>query len=174
MIASMRGRPVRESRSEYAYVALPNDANPLGNVLGGRVMHLVDMCGGLAALRHARWPVVTAAVDQMSFLHPVPIGQLLVLRSSVNRVFRTSMEVGVKVWVENPKTGEVLHTSSAYLTFVAIDESGRPIATAPVIAESDEEKRRYDQAGRRREYRLNTCHNCSAPSTATLAAELTL
>jgi acyl-CoA hydrolase len=174
MIAPMRGRPVRESRSEYTYVALPNDANPLGNVLGGRVMHLVDMCGGLAALRHARRPVVTAAVDQMSFLHPVPIGQLLVLRSSVNRVFRTSMEVGVKVWVENPKTGEVLHSSSAYLTFVAIDESGRPIATAPVIAESEEEKRRYDQAGRRREYRLNTCHSGSAPSTATSAAELAL
>jgi acyl-CoA hydrolase len=174
MIAPMRGRPVRESRSEYTYVALPNDANPLGNVLGGRVMHLVDMCGGLAALRHARRPVVTAAVDQMSFLHPVAIGQLLVLRSSVNRVFRTSMEVGVKVWVENPKTGDVLHTSSAYLTFVAIDESGKPIATAPVIAESEEEKRRYNQAGRRREYRLNTGSNSSAPSTATSAAELTL
>src|SRR5271165_5242606 len=172
MIAPMRGRPVRESRSEYTYMALPNDANPLGNVMGGRVMHLVDMCGSLAALRHTRLPVVTASVDQMCFLHPVTIGQLLVLRSSVNRVFRTSMEVGVKVWVENPKTGKILHTSSAYLTFVAIDESGKPIATAPVIAESEEEKRRYNQAGRRREYRSNTCSNSSAPSTATSAAEL--
>jgi acyl-CoA hydrolase len=92
MIAPITGRPVQESRSVYTYVALPNDANPLGNVLGGRVMHLVDMCGCVAALRHARRPVVTAAVDEMSFLHPVAIGQLLVLRSSVNRVFRTSME----------------------------------------------------------------------------------
>jgi F-type H+/Na+-transporting ATPase subunit beta len=86
--------------------------------------------------RRTRRPVVTAAVDQMSFLHPVPIGQLLVLKSSVNRVFRTSMEVGVKVWVENPETGEVVHTSSAYLTFVAIDEAGKPVPVVPVIAES--------------------------------------
>jgi acyl-CoA hydrolase len=119
----LKGRPVRESCSEYTYIALPNDANTLGNVLGGRVMHLVDMCGALAACRHSRRPVVTAAVDHMSFLHPAHIGQLLILKSSVNRVFRTSMEVGVKVWVEDPRTGEVLHTSSAYLTFVALDDS---------------------------------------------------
>lgn len=150
------GRPVRESRSEYTYIALPNDANQLGNMLGSRVMHLVDMCGGLAAWRHARRPVVTAAIDQMSFLHPVHIGQLLILRSTVNRVFQTSMEVGVKVWVERPSTGEVLHTSSAYLTFVAIDENGKPVVVAPVIPETAEEKRRYDQAERHREYRIDT------------------
>ncbi len=92
MIAPING----ESRSVYTYVALPNDANPLGNVLGGRVMHLVDMCAGIAAQRHARSPVVTAAIDQMSFMLPIQIGQLVILRSSVNRVFRTSMEVGVK------------------------------------------------------------------------------
>ena len=171
MIAPMNGRPVRESRSVYTYVALPNDANPLGNVLGGRVMHLVDMCGCVAALRHSRRPVVTAAVDEMSFLHPVAIGQLLVLKSSVNRVFRTSMEVGVKVWVENPKTGEALHTSSAYLTFVAIDDSGKPVQVVPVIAESQEDERRYHDAGRRREHRLAT-RNGFAPSAATLTAEL--
>lgn len=118
-------------------------------------MHLVDMCGGLAAFRHARRPVVTAAIDQTSFLHPVHIGQLLILRSSVNRVFQTSMEVGVKVWMENPRTGEVLHTSSAYLTFVAIDENGVPVAVAPVIPETPEEKRRYDQAERHRQYRMS-------------------
>jgi acyl-CoA hydrolase len=150
----LQGRAVRASRSEYTYTALPNDANPLGNVLGGRVMHLVDMCGGLAAQRHARRPVVTAAIDQMSFLHPVPIGQVLILRSSVNRVFRTSMEVGVKVWVENPETGEVHHTSSAYLTFVAIDETGKPVPIMPITTESEDEERRYHEAGRRREYRL--------------------
>src|SRR5215469_8495068 len=151
----MLARPVRESRSEYAYVALPNDANPVGNVLGGRVMHLIDMYAGVAAVRHARRSIVTAAIDQVRFLRPAKIGQLLVLKSSVNRVFRTSMEVGVKVWVENPNTGEVLHTSSAYLTFVAIDDSGKPVVVPPVIAESDEEHRRYHEAGRRREGRLN-------------------
>jgi acyl-CoA hydrolase len=171
MTALMRGRPVRESRSEYTYVALPNDANPLGNVLGGRVMHLVDMCGVLAAVRHARRPVVTAAVDQMCFLHPVPVDQWLVLRSSVNRVFRTSMEVGVKGWVENPRTGKLLHTSSAYLTFVAIDESGKPVPVVPVIAESQEDERRYHEAGRRRESRLAMC-NGSASSLTTSVAEL--
>ena len=148
-------RSVRESRSGYAYVALPNDANPVGNVLGGRVMHLIDMCAGVAAVRHARRSIVTAAIDQVRFLRPAKIGHLLVLKSSVNRVFRTSMEVGVKVWVENPNTGEVLHTSSAYLTFVAIDDSGKPVVVPPVIAESDEEQRRYREAGRRREARLN-------------------
>jgi acyl-CoA hydrolase len=151
----LKGRPVRESKSEYIYAALPNDANQLGNVLGGRVMHLVDMCGALAALRHARRPVVTAAIDRMSFLHPAHIGQLLILRSSVNRVFQSSMEVGVKVWVENPTTGEVLHTSSAYLTFVALDENRKPVVVPPVIPETSEEKCRYDQAWRRREYRLD-------------------
>jgi len=150
----MQGKPVRESQSEYSELALPNDANVLGHVLGGKVMHLVDMAGALAALRHARCPVVTASVDHMSFLHPVHIGQLILLRSSVNRVFRTSMEVGVKVWVEDLKTGERRHTSSAYLTFVAIDGDGKCMGIPPVIPETPEEKRRYDEALQRREYRL--------------------
>ena len=151
---TLNGRPVRESCSEYTYTALPNDANLIGNVLGGHVMHLVDLCGALAAERHSRRFVATVAVDHFSFLHPVHIGQVLVLRSSVNRVFRTSMEVGVKVWVEDPRAGEVVHTSSAYLTFVALDDTGKPVLVAPVIPESDDEKRRYEQAGRHREERL--------------------
>src|SRR5947209_3418290 len=106
MSHELHGRPVRESASEYSEIALPNDANPLGNLLGGRVMHLVDMAGAIAAVRHARCPVVTASVDNMTFLHPVHIGELITLKASVNRVFRTSMEVGVKVWVENLRTGE--------------------------------------------------------------------
>jgi acyl-CoA hydrolase len=134
---------------------MPNDANPLGNLLGGHVMHLVDVAGAIAAARHARTPVVTASIDHMNFLHPVHIGQLLLLRSSVNRVFRTSMEVGVKVWVEDLRTGETRHTSSAYLTFVAIGREGRRIPVPPVIPENDEEKRRYEEAAQRREYRLN-------------------
>jgi acyl-CoA hydrolase len=145
---------VRESISEYSEFALPIDANTLGNVLGGKVMHLVDLAAALAAVRHARCAVVTASVDQMTFLHPVHIGQLIVLRSSVNRVFRTSMEVGVRVEAENLLTGHIKHTSSAYLTFVAIDKSGRRIPIPPVIPESEDEKRRFLEAEQRRAYRL--------------------
>ena len=150
----LTARPVRESQSEYSEIALPNDANPLGNLLGGRVMHLVDLAGAIAAARHARTPVVTASVDYMTFLHPIHIGQLVMLKSSVNRVFRTSMEVGVKVWVEDLRTGLRRHTSSAYLTFVAIDANHERVPVAPVIPETDEEKRRFEEAGARREYRL--------------------
>jgi len=148
------GRAVKDSISEYSEIALPNDANPLGHLLGGRVMHLVDICGALAGLRHARTAVVTASIDYMTFLHPVHIGQLVLLKSSVNRVFRTSMEVGVKVWVEDLRTGVIRHTSSAYLTFVALDESGRRAPVVPVIAETEEQQRRFREAGQRREYRL--------------------
>lgn len=150
----MTPKPVRESISEYNEFALPNDANVLGNLLGGKVMHLVDLCGALAAIRHARCPVVTAAVDYMTFISPVKIGQLLMLRSSVNRVFRTSMEVGVKVMVEDLGSGEVRHTSSAYLTFVAIDAAGNRVPIPQVVPETEEEKRRYEEAARRRELRL--------------------
>ena len=150
----MQGRPVRESQSEYSELALPNDANSLGNVLGGKVMHLVDLAGALAALRHARCPMVTASVDYMNFLHPVHIGQLIILRSSVNRVFRTSMEVGVKVWVEDLIQGQERHVSSAFLTFVAVDRAGGRVEIPPLIPETDEDKRRYEEAGKRREYRL--------------------
>jgi len=148
------GRFVRESISEYSEFALPNDANTLGNVLGGKVMHLVDLAAALAAVRHSRCSVVTASVDHMNFLHQIHIGQLIVLRSSVNRVFRTSMEVGVRVEVENLASGEIRHTSSAYLTFVAIDKTDNRVAVPQVIPETEEEKRRYEEAGERRKYRL--------------------
>ncbi len=148
-------RPVKESISEWSELALPNDANPIGYLLGGRVMHLVDMAGALAAMRHCRCPVVTAAVDSMTFLEPIHIGQLIILKSSVNRAFRTSMEVGVKVFVEDLVTGERKHTSSAYVTFVAIDGKGGRVPVPCVIPETEEEKRRYEQAGQRRNYRLS-------------------
>jgi len=150
----MEGKLVRESYSEYSELALPNDANGLGNLLGGKVMHLVDLAGAMAAMRHARHPVVTASVDYMNFLHPVRIGQLVLLKSAVNRAFRTSMEVGVRVMVEDLISGSMRHTSSAYLTFVAVDATGRPQPVLPVIPETDEEVRRYRQAQERREYRL--------------------
>jgi acyl-CoA hydrolase len=117
-------------------------------------MHLVDLAGAMAAMRHARCTVVTASVDNMTFLHPIRVGQMVLLRSSVNRVFHTSMEVGVKVFVEDLITGEVRHTSSAYLTFVAIDAEGRRVPVPPVIPETPEEKRRYEEAGLRRQQRL--------------------
>ena len=148
------GKTVSSSQSEYSELALPNDANTFGFLLGGRVMHLVDLAGAIAALRHARKPVVTASVDHMNFLHPVRIGQLVRLMASVNRVFRTSMEVGVKVEVEDLISGARKHTSSAYLTFVALDKEGRPTDIPPVIPETETEKRRYTAAGQRREYRL--------------------
>jgi acyl-CoA hydrolase len=151
----MEGRPVSESASEYSELALPNDANGLGNLLGGKIMHLVDLAGAIAAMRHSRNVVVTASVDHMDFIHPVRIGQWVRLRSSVNRVFRTSMEVGVKVWVEDLIRGVQQHVSSAYLTFVAIDANGRGVEVQPVIPETDDEKRRYEEAGARREYRLS-------------------
>lgn len=146
-------RPVRESQSQMAEVVLPNDANPLGNLLGGRLLHLIDIAGALAAHRHAHSHVVTASMDHIDFLLPVHIGDLLILKSSVNRAFHTSMEVGVKCWVENYIAGTTRHVASAYLTFVAVDQHGRRHTVPPVIAETEEEKRRYEDAGRRREMR---------------------
>jgi acyl-CoA hydrolase len=154
MESRREGKLVRESASEYSELALPNDSNGLGNVLGGKVMHLVDLAAAISAIRHARHPAVTASVDSLHFLQPVHIGELIVLRASVNRVFRTSMEVGVKVMSEKLLTGERLHTCSAYLTFVALNREGKPIPIEPVIPETEDEIRRYEQAGERREYRM--------------------
>jgi len=150
----LEGKTVKESVSEYLELALPNDANPHGNVLGGKVMHLVDLAAAMAAMRHSRRAVVTASVDSLNFLHPVRIAELMIMRSSVNRAFRTSMEVGVKVETENLMTGQRLHTCSAYLTFVALDEHGHATPIPPLIPETDDEHRRFRQAGERRDYRL--------------------
>jgi acyl-CoA hydrolase len=146
-------RPVRDSQSEMNEIVLPNDTNPLGFLLGGRLMHWIDLAGALAAHRHSRSYAVTASIDHMDFLTPVHVGDLVVLRSSVNRVFTTSMEVGVQVIVENFLLEECKHVSSAYLTFVAVDKEGRHVKVAPVIPETDDQKRRYEDAGRRREIR---------------------
>ncbi len=148
-----RPRPVRESISEMAELVLPNDANPLNALLGGRLMHWIDLAGAMAAHRHSRAYVVTASIDHMDFLVPVRVGDFVILRSSVNRVFHTSMEVGVKVWVENYRAEQSHHVSSAYLTFVAVDAAGNKMAVPPVVPETEEEKRRYDGAARRREIR---------------------
>ena len=147
-------RPVRDSQSEMAEIVLPNDANPLAALLGGRLMHWIDLAGAMAAHRHSRNYVVTASVDHIDFLVPVRVGDLVILRSSVNRVFHTSMEVGVKVFVENYIADTAQHVGSAYLTFVAVDGAGNRLKVAAVIPETEEEKRRYREAGERREYRL--------------------
>jgi acyl-CoA hydrolase len=146
-------RPVRDSQSEMNEIVLPNDTNPLGFLLGGRLMHWIDLAGALAAHRHSRSYAVTASIDHMDFLTPVHVGDLVVLRSSVNRVFTTSMEVGVQVIVENFLLEECKHVSSAYLTFVAVDKAGHHVKVPPVIPETDEQRRRYEDAGRRREIR---------------------
>ena len=146
-------RPVRDSQSEMAEIVLPNDANPLAALLGGRLMHWIDLAGAMAAHRHSRNYVVTASIDHLDFLVPVRVGDLVILRSSVNRAFHTSMEIGVQVLVENYIAGTHSQVSSAYLTFVAVDRYGRHLPVPPVIPESDEEKRRYEDAGRRRELR---------------------
>ena len=159
----LRPRPVRESISEMAEIVLPNDANPLNSLLGGRLMHWIDLAGAMAAHRHSRAYVVTASIDHLDFLVPVRVGDFVILRSSVNRVFHTSMEVGVKVWVENYRSEQHHHVSSAYLTFVAIDAAGNKIAVPPVVPETEDEKRRYDGAARRKPIVLSTTMSSARP-----------
>ena len=146
-------RTVASTQSEMTEVVLPNDANTLGNLLGGRLMHFIDLTGAIAAYRHSRTHVVTAAMDHIDFIQPVHVGDLLILKSSVNRAFNTSVEVGVKVWVEHPQTGSLLHVASAYLVFVAVDENGRRQRVPEVLPETPDEIRRYGDALRRREHR---------------------
>ncbi|MGZ4839808.1 MAG: acyl-CoA thioesterase [Terriglobales bacterium] len=134
-------------------IVLPNDANPLGSLLGGRLMHWIDLAGAMAAHRHSRNYVVTASMDHVDFLTPVRVGDLVLLQSSVNRAFRSSMEVGVKVLVENYIKGTHSQVASALLTFVAVDRDGRRLPVPPVLPETDDEKRRYEEAGRRRDMR---------------------
>jgi acyl-CoA hydrolase len=152
------GKPVSASRSEMIEAVLPNDANVLGTMLGGRVMHLIDIAGALAATRHSNSYVVTASVDYLDFRFPIQVGEFIVLQASVNRVFHTSMEVGVKVFAENTLTAERRHASTAYLTFVALDADRKPHPAPLVVPETGDEKRRYREAGERRDYRLKMRH----------------
>lgn len=151
---ALERKPVRASQVEMVQIVLPQDANPLGNVLGGHVMHLMDQAAAMAATRHARRPVVTASVDKLDFRSPIKVGQFLIVKASVNAAFRTSMDVGVRVESEQPLTGERRHTSSAYFTFVALDELGQPTAVPPVQPEGPDEQRRFKEAQERRALRL--------------------
>ncbi len=143
-----------DSQVTLSQQMMPSDANPLGNIHGGYIMKLVDEAGGLAAMRHAHRPVVTVALDSMSFLSPVKVGHLLTLRSAVNWVGKTSIEVGVRVEAENPITGEIVHTNSAFAVYVALDDTGRPCPVPPLILESADERRRWEEAEARQEIRL--------------------
>jgi acyl-CoA hydrolase len=134
-------------------IILPNDTNTLGTLLGGRLMHFIDLTGAMAAYRHSRTHVVTAAMDHIDFIRPARLGDLITLKSSVNRAFSTSIEVGVKVWAENTRTAEVAHVASAYLVFVAIDKEGRRQKVPQLVPETPDELRRYEDALRRREHR---------------------
>ena len=151
----MKGKPISASRSEMAEVVLPAETNLLGKLLGGHVMHLVDVVAAMAASRHANSYVVTASVDYIDFRNPINLGEIVILKAQVNRVFRTSMEVGVKVFSENALTGERKHTTTAYVTFVALDSITRePKMVPPLILKTAEEKRRWREAGERRKARL--------------------
>ena len=153
--ATLKGRPVSASRSEMTEIVLPAQTNPLGKLLGGHVMHLVDMVGALAAHRHSNSHVVTASVDYIDFRNPINSGEIVNLRSQVNRVFHTSMEVGVEVYSENAMTGVKKQTTTAYVTFVAIDEqTKRPKPVRPLIVRTAAERRRYREAAERRKTRL--------------------
>jgi len=146
-------RTVASTQSEMTEIILPNDTNPLGNLLGGRLMHFIDLTGAMAAYRHARTYIVTAAMDHIDFIRPVRLGHLVTLRSSVNRAFTTSIEVGVKVWAEDTQTGVQAHVASAYLVFVAVDKDGKRVRVPEVIPETPDERRRYADALLRREHR---------------------
>ena len=162
----MEARPACDTHAALIRWMSIVDANSAGFVHGGIVMKLCDEAAGIAAVKHSRTRVVTAAIDRMTFRHPVHVGELLTCRASVNAVWHTSMEVGVRVEAENPRTGEVRHTSTAYLTMVAVDDEGRPTAVPELLTESPDEKRRLREAQLRRDNRLAEREQIRAGRTA--------
>lgn len=153
-MAKSKKRTPRESAVEMTQLVLPGDANILGGVFGGTVMAWVDIAGAIAARRHSRCTSVTASVDAMHFIAPILVGHIVNIKASVNWTGRTSMEVGVRVNGEDPETGEHYHTLTAYLTYVAIDKKRQPMPVPPIIPETADEKRRYNNAAKRRAARL--------------------
>jgi acyl-CoA hydrolase len=143
-----------ESHTIMTEMVLPNDTNTLNNLMGGRLLHFMDIAAAIAAQKHSNRIVVTASVDNVSFAEPIKLGNIVTMKAQVTRAFNSSMEVYIEVWAEDIPAGKRVSTNSAYYTFVAVDQSGRPIEVPPVIAETDEEKARYDSALRRRQLRL--------------------
>jgi acyl-CoA hydrolase len=150
----MSAKRPSESATEMVQVVLPNDANPLGFILGGTVMHLIDIAGAIACHRHTRSLLVTAAVDGLQFLHPIKVGDLIILRARVTAAWTTSLEVEVEVFSEETLSGVRRMTSRAYLTFVAVDQGGRRLPIPALLLETDEERRRAQEADLRRAARL--------------------
>ena len=148
------GKKISESVITMTELVLPNHTNQLGKLLGGQLMHWVDICAALCASKHNQRVCVTASVDKVDFHHPISLGDAVTLVASVNHVFNTSMEIGVKVFAESFKEGTKIHTNTAYLTFVGVDENGKPVKAIEAIPETEDEKRRYDEALQRRENRL--------------------
>jgi len=153
MSETVPGRTVAASQSERSEIIFPNDTNPIGNLFGGRLMQFIDLVGAMAATRHSRAIPVTASMDHLDFVAPVKVGDILILKASVNRAFNTSMEVGVKCMVEDTLAQTLRHVSTAYLTFVALDRQGNRITVPQVIPQTEHQQRRYEDAGRRREMR---------------------
>lgn len=135
-------------------LVLPHHTNQLGKLLGGQLMHWIDICAALSAAKHSHYVCVTASVDRIDFHHPINLGDAVTLHASVNRSFNSSMEVGVKVFSESFKKGTRIHTNSAYLTFVSVDQNGKPVKTNEIIPETEDERRRFEEALNRRENRL--------------------
>ncbi len=147
-------RKVSESKTVMTEMVLPQHTNALGSIFGGVIMSWIDICGAITAQRHSRLPVVTASIDYLQFVKPVMLGWTVNLKASVNYVGKTSMEVGVRVDAENPRTGEMFHTASAYLSFVALDTNKKPVTVEALVLETDDERRRNKDAKARREARL--------------------
>lgn len=145
---------VSDSNIIMTELVLPQHTNQLGNLLGGQLMHWIDICGAISAAKHSQRVCVTASVDRIDFHHPIKLGDVVTLVSSVNRAFKTSLEVGVKVYTEVLSTGKRVHTNTAYLTFVSVDKDGKPVPTFEIIPETDDEKRRFEEALNRRKSRL--------------------
>lgn len=153
-MADQKRKRVSDSVVTMTELVLPHYTNQLGNLLGGQLMQWIDICAALSAARHSNRVCVTASVDRIDFHHPIKLGNVVTLMASVNRAFNTSMEVGVKVFTESHKEGTRIHSNTAYLTFVSVDDDTKPVKTYEIVPETDEEKRRYDDALKRREARL--------------------
>ena len=147
-------KKVSESQMIMTELVLPHHTNQLGNLLGGQLMHWIDICAAMSAAKHSQRVCVTASVDSIDFLHPIKLGEAVTLIASVNRVFNTSMEVGIKVYAQSFKVGEKVHSNTAFLTFVSVDDEGKPVKTFEAIPETEDEKRRYNEAFERRQNRL--------------------
>ncbi len=152
--SNLMPKRISDSQQRLAVMMNPEQANSLGDVHGGEIMKLVDEAGALTAMKHARHIVVTVAMDSMEFLSPVHVGDLVSLNASVNYIGRTSMEIGIRVEAENVITGQVTHTNSAYAVYVALDASGRPVPVPPVILETEQDRRRWEEGAARQQHRL--------------------